>query len=281
MGKVAKINVDGTLAIVDIDFTQNSNKINKRIHELIGNNCRVYQTVPVCFLYEYLNIEPYPRNKEDVGLIMLVDEEAKLKNADINADATVLASKERYELIAGNCLIVGTRYVKIGDIEEVDFCEVPLGILKIITELLIKFKKDILEDIALKDDKSKKCITCIKLNKENGNTLPIICPQFQSLCHALQVKYYEMTPEELVEKLDNCIGSKYLEKAFNKCWDNGDMPNLFNEMKDMMDAAGDELVRVDMNNENVFNQELINTTIECWDILIKKGVNELYTFERQ
>jgi len=141
-----------------------------------------------------------------------------------------------------------------------DFCPLPpfiINVIQRVCNIAIREMANLQEyDVAINSSENGyQCIACVKLNKENGGTLPLYCSKYDGPCAMLNKKVE--TPEQL-DKINNAISASFLEKAFNKCWDNGNIPDLFEEMKEMMSNATEKDIRIDMDNSTVFDLDLIN-----------------------
>lgn len=276
MANIIRINEDFTVDNIDIDFDRSSGVVNKEIKELIG--CDHYQTFGPNPLVELFNTQCYPYEKGKTGIIMLLDDEGAIKeNPSINIMASILAGAD----IFGKCLVVGTTFIGDG----FDYCELPNDWSTKITALIRGLAKEIKEQIKNGEPISpfkgaNECIACIKLNKENGNTLPLICPKTKALCSALnrdKFRFWE-SKENISEFL-----FQYMEDiSMETCIKENKINQYFRVLQENINKGNSDLTgfRVNMDKETFVDQDFIKSGLEFWDNMIKAGNKELYTYER-
>jgi len=111
MGQIIKLTTDNTMEIVDISFDAGDSSFNRKIHELIGNNCSMYETIPPRLVNSLTRTDIYPTNHNPIGVIMLIDEDGRLKDNKTNFLATVLTDFSFGDIV-GNAIIIGTEKKK-------------------------------------------------------------------------------------------------------------------------------------------------------------------------
>lgn len=174
MGQIIKLTTDNTMEIVDISFDVGGSSFNRKIHELIGNNCSTYETIPPRLVNSLTRTEIYPNKNNSIGVIMLIDEEGRLKSNKSNFLATALTDFS-FGNIVGNAIIIGTEKKTNG---EIDFCPLPSFIINVIQRVCniaireMGVMQEYETNINAKEN-GYQCVACVKLNKENGGTLPL------------------------------------------------------------------------------------------------------------
>ena len=276
MDKIIRIGVNpafsnNTYEEIEFSFDKSIDNIEKELLGLIGSNCFKYKIVAPQIIQELLNVSSYPSEKSDVGIVMLC--ECDVNEDNVNALATVMYMSDGLKLLSGNCLILGTR---LNSNNKIEFCPIPetkLERIRYFIDTMLGNNKDLSREQIIK---GKQCVSCIKLNKENGGTLPFVCPELNSVCFCFN------TYNEALKELDNRFRSYCIEKSFNECWDNNNMPNLLNVLKDML-SNDDEMrqVRANIDDDIVFNQDLITASLQAWDVLVKNGDKDIYIYDRK
>lgn len=176
MSGIIKITAKDEITIEHIDFNQNAYKVNREIVKTIGNGCEYYENIPAYPLYKLMgdnDISQYPHAKKNIGITILADEEGNLKENIINTLGSIIFAEYlgNTDYLVGDILLVGT----VRKFDAFDFCELPDDLLNKTLDC-IKALKENLYAIP------HKCYACTKLNINNGNTIPVICPLRKCPC---------------------------------------------------------------------------------------------------
>lgn len=274
MAKILKITTNSSVETIDIDFKRDANLVNEEISALI--ECDYYTTYKPFALLSILNINAYNYDENKKGLLLLIDDEGALKESPkVNEIASIFAGTT----IVGNCLLVGTEYLKHS--ESFDFCSIDDNHLIMITTMIEKYYQVTSENCKVEND--NKCVTCIKLNKENGGTLPIICPRTDTVCIGVskaRISDVEIendktfkgkTVAEAVKEIANAICKENKKIEYSQACNTIFKVLTKNEFSDL---------RTRMSDEGIVSKETIDFCLDEWDRLIEKGNKEILTYER-
>ena len=118
---------------------------NQFLRELIGNYCSIYEHVMPRRLYTELHMKDEPTEVPGQCVSMLVDEEGRLKENELNLIGSYLYETDRHKnYIMGNVLFVGEELTDNG----IDFCGIEESTFKVLEQQLNKM---ILEGKAAKE----------------------------------------------------------------------------------------------------------------------------------
>lgn len=120
---------------------------NERFREYIGNGCDIYERVHPKRLYTEFNCSGVPdRKRPGIAISMLVDEEGRLKDNEINVLASYLYGADIHgQPIVGNVLFVGEKY---DEDRELCFCSIDEYEAELLTsklKMMIALHRDAIE----------------------------------------------------------------------------------------------------------------------------------------
>ncbi|EOS47316.1 hypothetical protein C809_02192 [Lachnospiraceae bacterium MD335] len=142
--KIIRISTDLELTVHEFPIGTHARQ-NQFLRELIGNYCSIYEHVMPRRLYTELHMKDEPTEVPGQCVSMLVDEEGRLKENDLNLIGSYLYETDRHKnYIMGNVLFVGEELTDNG----IDFCGIEESTFKVLEQQLNKM---ILEGKAAKE----------------------------------------------------------------------------------------------------------------------------------
>ncbi len=142
--KIIRISTDLELTVHEFPIGTHAWQ-NQFLRELIGNYCSIYEHVMPRRLYTELHMKDEPTEVPGQCVSMLVDEEGRLKENELNLIGSYLYETDRHKnYIMGNVLFVGEELTDDG----IDFCGIEESTFKVLEQQLNKM---ILEGKAAKE----------------------------------------------------------------------------------------------------------------------------------
>lgn len=142
--KIIRISTDFELTVHEFPIGTHARQ-NQFLRELIGNYCSIYEHVMPRRLYTELHMKDEPTEVPGQCVSMLVDEEGRLKENELNLIGSYLYETDRHKnYIMGNVLFVGEELTDDG----IDFCGIEESTFKVLEQQLNKM---ILEGKAAKE----------------------------------------------------------------------------------------------------------------------------------
>ncbi len=146
--KIIRISTDLELTVHEFPIGTHARQ-NQFLRELIGNYCSIYEHVMPRRLYTELHMKDEPTEVPGQCVSMLVDEEGRLNENDLNLIGSYLYETDRHKnYIMGNVLFVGEELTDNG----IDFCGIEESTFKVLEPQLNKM---ILEGKAAKEPVKK------------------------------------------------------------------------------------------------------------------------------
>ena len=132
--KIIRISTDLELTVHEFPIGTHARQ-NQFLRELIGNYCSIYEHVMPRRLYTELHMKDEPTEVPGQCVSMLVDEEGRLKENDLNLIGSYLYETDRHKnYIMGNVLFVGEELTDNG----IDFCGIEESTFKVLEQQLNK-----------------------------------------------------------------------------------------------------------------------------------------------
>ena len=130
--KIIKVSTDLELSVhefPDGNYTQQSGTL----QTLIGNDCSIYEHVMPKRLYSELNMTARLTQIPGQCVSMLVDEEGRMKENELNPIGSYLYKTDEHGCpIMGNILFVGEKWNRDG----IDFCGIEDNVFKVLEQEL-------------------------------------------------------------------------------------------------------------------------------------------------
>ena len=279
-GKIIKITPE-SYQIIDMDFEDKNYRT--KLKELIGNNCDIVETVYPEPLKQMLNKEFCSNN---LSVVMLVDEDGHRKRLPHNNVGTLLYGGPSG--IVGNILLCGIKYDP--DEESNVYSTLTAAELAYLDKLCQNLLQNIPDYKNFKPGYS--CTACVKLNHENGGTLPLKCPKLElpCLCIKPEIMYSPNFIEIFAKEMQLRIYEDMYKEKFKI--DIDEEPSIKKKLQNLKIIQDELNQKSTTEKENLtkqtrfpmfhhlYDQEQIILFLKQWDILIKKGDKTLYTLER-